>query len=84
LFVRRFSRFHQHSSAHCPPADGEDLSYELKVTASMDNARVVVVRDVTERYRRSRTSECRVLARQQDAKRLIALRDTRLRTASWD
>jgi hypothetical protein len=48
--------------------DGEDLSCELKVSASMDNARIVVVRDVTERYRRfSRTSEYRVLGSQQDA-----------------
>jgi hypothetical protein len=43
--------------------DGEDLSCELKVSASMDNARIVVVRDVTERYRRfDRTSEYGVLA----------------------
>jgi signal transduction histidine kinase len=50
--------------------DGEDLSCELKVSASMDNARIVVVRDVTERYRRfeaERRAHEESLARQQDA-----------------
>jgi hypothetical protein len=49
--------------------DGEDLSCELKVSASMDNARIVVVRDVTERYRRfeAERRNTESLARQQDA-----------------
>jgi signal transduction histidine kinase len=50
--------------------EGEDLSCELKVSASMDNARIVVVRDVTERYRRfeaERRAHMESLARQQDA-----------------
>jgi signal transduction histidine kinase len=50
--------------------DGEDLSCELKVSARMDNARIVVVRDVTERYRRfeaERRAHEESLARQQDA-----------------
>jgi hypothetical protein len=50
--------------------DGEALSCELKVSASMDNARIVVVRDVTERYRRfeaERRAYAESLARQQDA-----------------
>jgi hypothetical protein len=49
--------------------DGEDLSCELKVSASMDNARIVVVRDVTERYRRFEAERRNMesLARQQDA-----------------
>jgi hypothetical protein len=49
--------------------DGEELSCELKVTASMDNARVVVVRDVTERYHRLEADRrnAETLARQQYA-----------------
>jgi signal transduction histidine kinase len=49
--------------------DGEDLSCELKVSASMDNARIVVVRDVTERFRRfeAERRNAESLARQQDA-----------------
>jgi hypothetical protein len=58
--------------------DGEDLSCELKVSASMDNARIVVVRDVTERYRRFE-AERRIYRwlGSRMPKRLIALRDTK-------
>jgi hypothetical protein len=52
-------------------ADGEDLSCELKVSTNSENSRIVVVRDVTERYRRfeaERRAHVESLARQQDAR----------------